>query len=95
MNTITELALQRVVERPKHLDKIIRSGRGTKFAKIAETLKLIERTKALSYDKIEYEREFGKHGIASMRNALKKHGIKKPRVILDENKVYVWANDEK
>jgi hypothetical protein len=29
-----------------------------------------------------------------MKAALKKHGIKKPRIVTDGDKIYVWANDK-
>lgn len=93
MVNLPQVAMQHIVERPKHLDRMGRGG--GKYLKIAETLKIMERTKALSYDKVEFEREFGKCGIVSMKVGLKKYGVKKPRVVIDDGKVYVWSNDEK
>lgn len=72
-----------------------RGGKGVKYAKICETVKMIDRTKALCYDKSEFEKEFGKTGIHYMRKYLTEHGIKKPRCIIDDGKVYIWSNDEK
>jgi len=95
MNLQTQTALQHVIERPKHLDLIVRGGKGVKYAKVCETLKMIDRTKTLCYDKVEFEREFGKTGINYMKVYLKDHGIKKPRCVVDEGKVYIWSNDEK
>ena len=91
-NEIPKEALQHIVERPKHLDF---ARGGGKYGKIAETLKIMERTKALCYDVEEFKREFGKFGKPSMIASLKKLGVKKPRVAEDSGKIYVWANDEK
>jgi len=93
VNGLSQEALQHIVERPKHLD--LGGKCNGKYAKVAATLKIMERTKALCYDTEEFKREFGKHGKASMQIALKKLGIKKPRVAEDSGKIYVWSNDEK
>lgn len=94
MTHLNETALQHVVERPKHLENIRRSGRSLKYAKVLETVKMIDKTKALRFDKIEFEREFGKTGINYMKTYLRKHGVKKPRIVTDEGKIFIWSNGE-
>lgn len=99
MKAIPQEALQHVVERPKHLDILKRysSGMSTKIAKIAETLKIIERSKSLCYDVNEFNKEFGgkKHSRSYFSTTIKKCGIKKFRMVEDEGKIYIWSNDER
>lgn len=97
MKGLTAEAVQHVVERPKHLD-VYGQGRGAKhmkYAKMANTLKMIERSKALCFDSEELKREFGKCATKAIYINLKKLGIAKPRIVEDDNKVYIWSNDEK
>lgn len=93
----SKIAMQHIVERPKHLNLISRTKRGKDYIKIIETLKMIDRTKALCYDKIELEREFTK--LANFKCYLsvvaKKVGLTKIRVVEDEGKVYIWSNGER
>lgn len=94
MKGLPEVATQHVVERPKHLDLMGRSDSGGKYVKIAMTLKMIERTKALCYDQAEFDREFGKNGMQYLKLVCKKMGLKKTRVVKDEGKIWIWSNDE-
>jgi hypothetical protein len=55
-------------------------------------LKLLAATKCIQFDSSEFDREFGKCGIATMKTTLKKYGIAKPRVVRDSGKVFIWQN---
>lgn len=95
MRTVPEETLQNIIQRPNFLDSVTGKGKGSnrlKYAKIAETLKMIAADKCLSYAWPEFQREFGKCGLLSMRFALKKCGIVHPRVFKDKDVVYVWHN---
>lgn len=96
-NELSKEAIAHIVERPKHLDLITGTHRGGKIVWLAETLKLIDRTKTLCYDEDEFGREFSKNKayINYMKSRLKQLGIKKPRVVKDGGKIWIWSNDEK
>lgn len=93
-NGVTDFIKQHVAERPKELDLLKGGARVSKYTSIAEALKIIDRTKDISFDKQEFEREFGAHGKNAMLTALKKYGVKKPRVVEYNGKVHIWSNDE-
>lgn len=92
---IEEQALAHVVTIPAYLlgERVGRGVKGLKYAKIAETLRIMDREKGLKYSKEEFESEFG--GLQYFRTALRKMLLKdklKVRVILDGEFVYVFAN---
>lgn len=98
MKGIQPEALQHIIERPKFLDDLkngSRGGRTLKIIKIAETLKLMDKTKCLAYDVSEFETEFGKAKSLKgyMMKIIKEHGVKNPRMIVDSGKVYIWQNN--
>lgn len=81
MKGLLESAMQQIVERPKHLNVAMKDNRTLKISKIAETLKLIERSKALCYDQSEFEREFlpSKHSLGYFITSLRRFGVKKTK----------------
>lgn len=107
-NSLEPRILQRIIEKPAYLDKLAaQRGNHGKYLKIAETIKVIESTKCMSWDTQEFAQEFGvaakngeapdiKKAIVAMRVGLTKAGIKKPRVVLDSdvNQVFVFRNDK-
>lgn len=93
-NELTKDAVAHIVERPRHLDLVTNSKQG-KLVWLAETLKLVEKTKALCYDEDEFGREFStnKTYISYMKSRLKDLGIVKPRIVKEGGKVWIWKND--
>lgn len=94
MKGIDQKVIHNIVERPKFLDEL-KGGRGGKIALVAETLKLMEKTKALCYDENEFNKEFSsnKGYISYMKASLIKFGIKKPRIVKLEGRVWIWRNE--
>jgi hypothetical protein len=92
-NPETVEAVAQMIERPNYLNQLGGSGYTgrAKFVKLAETLKIMDSTRCLVYGAEEFEKEFGKHGVAVLRIKLRKLGIRVPRVVKDNNKVYVWS----
>jgi hypothetical protein len=93
-NGINEEAMQHVIERPSFLNNLSMKGgreKSLKIAKLAETMKLLEGTKCLQYDELEFNREWGgkKWSDNSLIASLKKHEMS-PRLIRDNGKVYLW-----
>lgn len=107
-NSIEPKIMQHIIEKPQYLDKVASHGSVvSKYLKIAETLKIIESTKCMSWDEEEFINQFGvartpgqapnlKRALAAMRAGLTKCGIKKPRVIPDHetHQIFVFRNDK-
>jgi hypothetical protein len=92
-NELSDEATAHVVELPEYLRNTMRSSM-MKTAKIGETLKLLGRDKALSYDQSEFEREFGTMAKfkAQLIQYLKKDNLR-VRIVLDKGKYIVFANE--
>lgn len=96
MKGISQEAMQHIIERPRHLDALVNvRSRNAKIVKMAETLKIMDKTQTIVYSQEEFEREFSKnkHYSSYLKKRLAELGIKKPRFIKDEGKVYIWKND--
>lgn len=96
-NELNEQALAHVIQLPAHLKnlQLARTGsRGFKLRKISETLRIINRDQALEYAKEEFEREFGPHKSCKpvLYTQLKEHKLKL-RMIEDDGKIVIWANE--
>mgnify|MGYP006921392117 CR=1 FL=1 len=85
------MAVGQVIERPKFLET--RDGKGRKYAKIMESLNLLNTTQCLCYSEDEFVREFGKFGIVTMKQQFKKSNFR-GKVVLDNGKVYVWKRSD-
>lgn len=91
-NMIDAHYVQKIEERPKWLDTPGRTERATRMAKLYETLKLIEGTKMITYDKAEFEREFGSAKTSGKQNVYSYLLAKQvlPVIKYDGDKVYMW-----
>ena len=95
---IAHEALQHIIERPKHIEEMgeVRS-KGQKLVLMAQTLKVMSRTQTLVYDVSEFEREYSAHKTypAYLKKRLIQLGVKKPRFVRNDGKIYIWSNDER
>ncbi len=78
-----------IVERPEIMSRY-NSEASAKYDDLAQTLKIMEATKAVVLDAAEIEKSFGKCWKTSISQNLKKRGIKKPRVGMKNGSVYIW-----
>lgn len=96
-NELPKQAIAHIIERPAHIELLNGSTRKNKLIWVAQTLQVMERSKTLCYDNEEFNREFSSHKAypTYMKKRLQQLGIKKPRIVKDSGKVYIWSNDEK
>lgn len=96
-NAIEPSIQQRIIEKPEFLSKskIVRSST-LRYAKIAETLNILDAKKCMTWDRDEFFKEFGKNALMSMRQQLKKYKVVNPKVVIDDetHTVYVFRIEE-
>lgn len=93
-NELSQEIMQHVVEIPVYIQRARNGGGNLNVLKLVETLKLIQRTQALSYGKEEFEREFG--DIKKLKYRLSAYLLAdglRCRIIEDQGKVLVFANE--
>lgn len=96
-NELPKQAFAHIIERPSHIDLLNGNSRKNKLIWVAQTLKLMDRTKTLCYDEDEFAHEFSGHKAypTYMKKRLQQLGVKKPRIVKDSGKVYIYSNDER
>lgn len=95
-NELSKEAIAHIVERPAQLETMVKMrGKAGKVVWLAETLKIMEKTKAMCYDEAEFARDFSghKHYGSYLKKRLMDLGVKKPRFLRDAGKVWIWCND--
>lgn len=85
--------LDRVQNIPTHL-QYSTSHKSLKYGELLSAIDLMDKEKAIVYDKGEYHREYGVNGVAGLRAVAKK--VKVPyllRVVEDRDKIVIFKND--
>lgn len=97
MKGLSPEAMQHIIQRPKYIEQLAETRGGGKLLKLAETLKLMDRTQSLCFEEAEFGREYisNKAYIGYMKKKLVDLGVKKPRIVKDNGKIYIWSNDER
>lgn len=94
---IPEEALNHIVQIPQHIKEMGESRSGsTPAIKLAATLKIMAKDQAYVYSESEFNKEFSDHKAypTYLKKKLIQLGIKKPRIIKDDGKIYVFRNEE-
>ena len=86
-NELPKRFASNIVERPENLHSGVNSQ---KYDDLATTLRIMENSKAIILDVHEAKSLFGVNFRTSIRGNVKKRGIRKPRVAVKDDKVYIW-----
>ena len=86
-NQIPHNLISKVAERPEFLCVDYRQG---KYDDLATTVKVMDATKSVIFDKNEIISLYGKTWEQNIRTAMKKREIKKLRIAKKDGKIYIW-----
>ena len=97
-NEIPQELASKIVERPEAIDLLGRrggqTGKGRNIVQLAAALKVMDASKALCFHIQEYTQKFGRYPNTRgyLRTKLRSMGVEHPRIVLDTDKIFIWAN---
>ncbi len=92
-NMLPKKFQDRLIVIPSHL-QFSSSTKSLKYAELLGAVDLMDKEKAITFDKNEFHREYGAHGIVGLRQTAKKTNFPHIlRVVDDGKKIIIFKND--